>query len=146
LPLKYLSFCRISVRLSGVNKCTGSHVYNPIGFKCGEFTFGFEYEIVREYPHFFLDYQEHFDASVRWTDRIISTSGEWSGNLYDFFYKTYNKLIQNPNIKIPFKIENGRDRVDDTPVHKTIREALVNSLFNADFNGARGLVVKNNLN
>ena len=112
----------------------------------GLLMFGFEYEIVREYPHYFLDYQEHFDASVRWTDRIISTSGEWSGNLYDFFYKAYNKLIQNHNIKIPFKIENGRDRVDDTPVHKAIREALANSLFNADFYGTRGLVIRNNLN
>ncbi|MCL2815298.1 MAG: putative DNA binding domain-containing protein [Oscillospiraceae bacterium] len=112
----------------------------------GLLMFGFEYEIVREYPHYFLDYQEHFDASTRWTDRIISTSGEWSGNLYDFFYKTYNKLIQNPNIKIPFKIENGRDRIDDTPVHKTMREALANSLFNTDFYGTRGLVIRNNLN
>jgi len=111
----------------------------------GLLMFGFEYEIVREYPHYFLDYQEHFDTSVRWTDRIISTSGEWSGNLYDFFYKAYNKLIQNPNIKIPFKIENGRDRVDDTPVHKAMREALANSLFNADFYGTRGLVIRNNL-
>ena len=112
----------------------------------GLLMFGFEYEIVREYPHYFLDYQEHFDASVRWTDRIISTSGEWSGNLYDFFYKAYNKLIQNPNIKIPFKIENGRDRIDDTPVHKAIREALANCLFNADFYGTRGLVIRNNPN
>jgi len=108
----------------------------------GLLVFGFEHEIVREYPHYFLDYQEHFEPTVRWTDRIVSTSGEWSGNLYDFFYKTYNKLIQNPNIKIPFKIENGRDRVDDTPVHKVIREALANCIFNADFYGARGLVVR----
>jgi len=47
----------------------------------GLLMFGFEHEIAREYPQYFLDYQEHFDAALRWTDRITSTSGEWSGNL-----------------------------------------------------------------
>jgi predicted HTH transcriptional regulator len=108
----------------------------------GLLMFGFEYEIVREYPHYFLDYQEHFDGALRWTDRITSTSGEWSGNLFGFYHKAYNKLIQNPNIKIPFKIENGY-RVDDTPVHKALREALANCLINADFYGEGGVVIKN---
>ncbi|MDR0306487.1 MAG: hypothetical protein LBI42_06590 [Chitinispirillales bacterium] len=107
----------------------------------GLLMFGFEHEIVREYPHYFLDYQEHFDSSLRWTDRITSTSGEWSGNLFGFYYKAYNKLIQNPNIKIPFKIEKGH-RVDDTPVHEALREALANCLINADYYGEGGVVVK----
>jgi len=111
----------------------------------GLLMFGYEYEIVREYPQYFLDYQERFDADVRWTDRVTSTTGEWSGNVYDFFYKAYNKLIQNPNIKIPFKMKNGRDRVDDTPIHKALREALANCLINSDFYGDRGTVIRNNL-
>ncbi|MCL2151386.1 MAG: putative DNA binding domain-containing protein [Oscillospiraceae bacterium] len=111
----------------------------------GLLMFGFEYEIVREYTHYFLDYQESFDADLRWTDRITSTSGEWSGNLFGFYYKTYNKLIQNPNIKIPFKIENGY-RGDDIPVHKALREALANCLINADYYGEGGVVIKNNTN
>ena len=110
----------------------------------GLLMFGFEYEIVREYPHYFLDYQECFDLNLRWTDRITSTSGEWSGNLFGFYHKAYNKLIQNPNIKIPFKIENGY-RVDDTPVHKALREALANCLINADYYGEGGVVVKNHM-
>jgi predicted HTH transcriptional regulator len=110
----------------------------------GLLMFGFEHEIVREYPHYFLDYQEHFNQSLRWTDRITSTSGEWSGNLFGFYFKTYNKLIQNPNIRIPFKIENGH-RVDDTPVHKALREALANCLINADYYGEGGVVVKNGI-
>jgi predicted HTH transcriptional regulator len=107
--------------------------------------FGFEYEIVREYPHYFLDYQEHFDNSLRWSDRITSTSGEWSGNLFGFFYKAYNKLIQNPCIKIPFKMEYGY-RIDDTPVHEALREALANCLINADYYGEGGVVIKNYTN
>jgi predicted HTH transcriptional regulator len=109
----------------------------------GLLMFGYEYEILSEYPQYFLDYQEHFDTSVRWTDRVYSSSGEWSGNLYDFFFKVYNKLIQNHNIKIPFKID-GVQRVEDTPVHKAIREALANCLTNADYYGSRGLVIRNN--
>jgi predicted HTH transcriptional regulator len=112
----------------------------------GLLMFGFEYEILREYPQFFLDYQEHFDADERWTDRVTSSSGEWSGNIYNFFFKVYNKLIQNPKIKIPFKIEDGLHRVDDTPVHKALREALANCFTNADYYGPRGIVIRNNLN
>ncbi|MCL1809934.1 MAG: putative DNA binding domain-containing protein [Clostridiales bacterium] len=108
----------------------------------GLLMFGFEHEIVREYPHYFLDYQEHFDQGLRWTDRLTSASGEWSGNLFGFYYKAYNKLIQNPNVKVPFKIENGF-RVDDTPVHKALREALANCLVNADYYGEGGVVIKN---
>ena len=108
----------------------------------GLLMFGFEYEIVKEFAHYFLDYQEHFDSSLRWTDRVTSTSGEWSGNLFDFYHKAYNKLIQNPSIKTPFRLEGGY-RVDDTPVHGAVREALANCIINADYYGEGGLVIKN---
>ena len=111
----------------------------------GLLMFGFEHEILREYPNYFLDYQEHFDVDVRFTDRIYSTSGEWSGNVFDFFFKAYNKLIQNPKIKIPFKMKDGLTRLDDTPIHKALREALANCVSNADFYGERGLVIRNNI-
>ena len=112
----------------------------------GLLMFGNEYEILREYPQYFIDYQEKYDADVRYTDRIISGSGEWSGNINDFYFKAYNKLIQNPKIKIPFKMKDGMQRTDDTPIHKALREALANCLTNADFYGPRGLVIRNNLN
>ena len=104
----------------------------------GLLMFGNEYDIVREYNNYFLDYQEQYDFENRWTDRIISSSGDWSGNVYDFFFRVYNKLQQD--IKVPFKME-GIYRVDDTPVHKALREALANCLINADYYGRRGLVI-----
>lgn len=104
----------------------------------GLLMFGNEYEIVREYPTYFLDYQEQYDNTTRWTDRIVSSSGDWSGNIYDFYFRIYNKIVQD--IKIPFKIENG-NRVEDTPVHTALREALANCLINADYYGTRGLVI-----
>ena len=44
------------------------------------------------------------------------------------------------DVKIPFKLEGG-DRIDDTLVHKALREALANCLINADYYGRQGVVV-----
>lgn len=104
----------------------------------GLLMFGNEYDIVREHNTYFLDYQEQYDADTRWTDRIISSSGDWSGNVYDFYFRVYNKLTQD--IKVPFKMEGGT-RVDDTSVHQALREALANCLVNADYYGRQGLVI-----
>ena len=104
----------------------------------GLLMFGYEYEIVREYPQYFLDYREEYDDTHRWTDRIISSSGDWSGNVLDFYYRVYNRL--QLDIKTPFEME-GMYRIDDTPVHKAVREALANCLINADYYGRRGLVI-----
>ena len=71
----------------------------------GLLMFGNEYDIVREFNAYFLDYQEQYDADTRWTDRIISSSGDWSGNVYDFYFRIYNRLIQD--IKVPFRMDGG---------------------------------------
>ena len=105
----------------------------------GLLMFGYEHEIVREFPLYFLDYQEKYDDAIRWTDRIVSSSGEWSGNIFDFFFKIASKLMAD--IKRPFRLD-GMFRVDDTLVHKAIREALVNTLVNADYYGRQGLVIQ----
>lgn len=105
----------------------------------GLLMFGYESEIVYEYPLYFLDYQEHFDEATRWSDRFVSSSGEWSGNIFDFFFKVFNRLAED--IKKPFVLE-GITRIDDTPVHKAIREILLNTLANADYYGRCGVVIK----
>ena len=109
----------------------------------GLLMFGEEYRIVREFPEYFLDYREMLDPSIRWTDRLQSGSGDWTGNLFDFYFRVYNKLVKD--IKIPFKLEGG-NRIDDTPVHKALREALANCLVNADFYVGQGVVIKKNPN
>lgn len=105
----------------------------------GLLMFGDEYNIVREFPEYFLDYREILDPKIRWTDRLQSSSGEWSGNLCDFYFRVYNKIIKD--IKVPFKAEEGI-RIDDTPVHNAVREALANCLINTDFYGTQGVVIK----
>jgi len=106
--------------------------------QAGLLMFGNEPEIVQVFPHYFLDYQEHLDASTRWTDRIHSTSGDWSGNLFDFYYRAYQGLAQS--LKIPFVLDGIR-RQDETPLHLGLREALANCLIHADYHGVRGIVV-----
>lgn len=108
----------------------------------GMLMFGNEYDIVRHFPEYFLDYREEMDPTTRWSDRLQSTSGEWSGNVCDFYFRVYNKIIKD--VKIPFKMSGG-ERVDDTPVHKALREALANCLINADYHGVRGVVIRKEL-
>ena len=104
----------------------------------GLLMFGYEYEITREYNQYFLDYREVKDIRLRWVDRIVSNSGEWSGNLFDFYFLIVNKLTVD--LPRPFKLD-GTTRVDETPVAEAIREALLNTLVNADYYGPRGLVI-----
>ncbi|MDD6032049.1 MAG: ATP-binding protein [Oscillospiraceae bacterium] len=58
--------------------------------------------------------------------------------MYDFYFRVYNRLVQD--IKVPFKMDGGI-RVDDTSVHKALREALANCLVHADYYGRQGLVI-----
>ena len=38
--------------------------------------FGNEFNIIRQFPEYFLDYREMLDPSIRWTDRLQSSSGD----------------------------------------------------------------------
>ena len=108
----------------------------------GLLMFGYEYEIVREYPHYFLDYREKLDDDTRWSDRFVSSSGDWSGNIYDFYFRVYNRIAQS--VKVPFVLD-GISRIDDTELHKALREALANTLINADYYGNTGVVIERNI-
>ena len=107
----------------------------------GLLMFGYEYEITAVFPNYFLDYQENRTNGIyaRWTDRITSQSGDWSGNVFDFLLRVIPKL--QADLKVPFMFK-GNQLNEDTPLHKTVREATVNMLANADFYGRRGVVVQ----
>ena len=111
-------------------------LYHPTS--AGLLMFGYEYEITREFPNFFLDYQENRSTGItRWTDRLVSTSGDWSGNIFDFVIQVLRRMQQG--LKVPFVLQ-GNQRVDDTPIHKLLREAVTNACVHADFYGRQGLV------
>lgn len=65
----------------------------------------------------------------RWSDRL-TYDGMWENNLYNFMRQVTPKLVSG--IKRPFRLE-GMVRIDDTPVHKAIREAVVNMMIHSDY-------------
>ena len=106
----------------------------------GLLMFGYEYEITNEFPQYFLDYREEMDDTVRWTHRITSSSGDWSGNLYDFFWRVYPRL--KSDIDVPFDLQDGVSRVDEPAAYMAFRELLLNSLAHADHYGRQGIVIR----
>jgi len=94
-------------------------------------------------PRYIVDYQERAEARVdqRWIDRLVPNSS-WSGNVYAFFRTVYQKLTAD--LKAPFQLHEGQ-RLDDTPVHEALdealREALVNTLIHADYSGRVSVLV-----
>jgi predicted HTH transcriptional regulator len=91
----------------------------------GLLMFGHWAAISEAFPLYFLDYQERLadqESQTRWLDRVVP-DGSWSGNLYDFFRRVIRKLTAD--LKVPFVLK-GDARIDDTPVHQALREALVN--------------------
>ena len=107
--------------------------------RAGLLMFG-QYRPIKEaFPNYMVDYQERPEAKTeaRWIDRLVP-DGSWSGNLFDFYQKVIRKLTAD--LKIPFVLE-GDQRQDDTPVHKALREALVNTLIHADYTGRVSVLV-----
>ena len=97
----------------------------------GLLMFGREHEILREFPAYFLEYRE--DSGKAADNRIVSSSGDWSGNLYDFFVKVSGRLEND--VCVPSE-QNGGDSV-----RAALKEALANCLVNADYYGKEGLAI-----
>lgn len=108
--------------------------------RAGLLMFGLEHEIVREFPSYFLDYRERFEGGGgRWSDRLVSGDGEWSGNVFDFWRRVSPRLTSG--LRRPFSTDGDQLRVDETPMRLALREALVNSLIHADYYGSRPVLV-----
>ena len=105
----------------------------------GLLMFGTDDVITQILPDYFLDYREKYDEN-RWSDRVVSNMGEWSGNIFDFFFKIADRLTAD--IKRPFLLRSHFEREDDPAVNVAIREALANTLIHADYYGRQGIVVE----
>lgn len=106
----------------------------------GLLMFGHWAAISEALPLYFVDYQERpadYEQTVRWLDRVVP-DGRWSGNVFDFFRRVVNRLTAD--VKVPFVLQ-GDVRQDDTPTHKALREALVNTLVHADYSGRVSVLV-----
>ena len=88
----------------------------------GLLMFGKVQDIVQVRPNYFLDYREINDIETeRWSNRITSSEDEgWSSNLWGFFNKIVNRLTTD--IEVPFALDKDMMRIDDTDIHKCVRE------------------------
>ena len=91
-------------------------------------------------PHYFVDYREKLstDPRVRYTNRIYP-DGTWEPNLFQFFKRVYRELAQV--LPVPFKLD-GIDRVDETPAHESLREAICNTLIHSQYRMMEGIVIE----
>ncbi|MBT3404165.1 MAG: hypothetical protein HN421_10710 [Gammaproteobacteria bacterium] len=107
----------------------------------GLMMFGKEEALREALPQYHVDYREKLsdDPHVRWTDRI-HMDGTWSGNLFQFYLRVIQKL--SADLKIPFQLDNELFRKGETIIHEAIREALVNTLIHADYQGMGGIIIE----
>ncbi|WP_434798719.1 ATP-binding protein [Terrisporobacter vanillatitrophus] len=98
----------------------------------GLLMFGKGLSIREAYPYINLDFrdQRNINDEVRWNDRV-TIDGTWENNLYNFYTMVIPKLTEG--LKVPFYMEN-LTRIDDTLVHKALREAFVNCIIHGDYN------------
>lgn len=106
----------------------------------GLLMFGRERSILDALPHYQLDYREQLskDPDTRWTYRL-TIDGKWEPNLFNFYYRVYNRLIND--INVPFQLDQDAVRRGETHVHEALREALVNCLIHAEHQSSRPLTV-----
>lgn len=98
----------------------------------GLLMFGHERKILREYPDYRLEYCGPCGDAQHEPEHFVSSAGDWSGNVFDFYFHVSGRLLANLNTAA---------ETDDTPVSKAIREALANCLVNADYYGSSGIVI-----
>lgn len=111
----------------------------------GLMMFGTGQSIRERFSNIFMDYRNETKISIdfRWNDRI-TYDGTWENNLFNFFFKVSPKLTED--LEKPFKLE-GMQRIDETPVHKAVREAFVNLIIHADYfvdSGTLKIIKKDN--
>ncbi len=97
----------------------------------GLLMFGKGLPIRERFDNIRMDYLDmtNLQPDSRWSDRL-TYDGRWENNLYNFFTRVLAKLISD--LPRPFKLQ-GVERIDDTSVHKAIREALTNLVIHADY-------------
>ena len=89
----------------------------------GLLMFGNRENILDIFPAFYLDYrevEEIHNPTLRWKSRITSMDDNVVGNVWSFFDKIVNKITAD--IEIPFALNEKMMRIENTPVHQSVRE------------------------
>lgn len=110
-----------------VDRRTGAEGLTPAGL----LMFGKGLPIRERFDNIRMDYFDRTEimGDSRWSDRL-TYDGTWENNLCNFLWMVAPKLTRD--IKKPFRLE-GMTRIDDTPVHKAIREGMINMLIHSDY-------------
>lgn len=97
----------------------------------GLLMFGTGLAVRENFDNILMDFRDECNATAdrRWNDRV-TYDGMWENNLYNFFKRVIPKLVLD--IKRPFHME-GISRIDDTLVHKAVREAFINLIIHSDY-------------
>lgn len=98
--------------------------------QAGLLAFGYDYEITRYAPRYIVDYRQETSGKLRWDDRIVSSSADWSGNLIDFYLTVSDRIKRY--FKMPFATDGwGMRHGTENPVTEAVNEAIVNALVHA---------------
>ncbi len=105
----------------------------------GLMMFGKGLSIVDRFSNFRMDYLDmsNLIGDERYKYRL-TYDGRWENNLYQFFNIILPKITFD--MPRPFRLEEGLQRIDDTPQIAAVREALTNSIIHCDFFGAAGIL------
>lgn len=97
----------------------------------GLLMFGKGLPIRERFDNIRMDYIDKTNLlpGMRWSDRV-TYDGRWENNLYNYFKIVVRKLTND--LRRPFVLD-GLARVDDTPVHKAVREAVTNLIIHSDY-------------
>lgn len=131
-----LSDAEFLIKIGAARKGSDRQIHPTLA---GLVFFGDYITITNELPNYFLDYRERLSSDTRWSDRVTSGDGTWSGNIFDFYFKIIDRLTAD--VKKPFRLNEQLLRIDDTPIRAGLREGLANALIHADFYGRCGIVI-----
>ena len=103
----------------------------------GLLMFGNDYDISRYLGGYLVDFRM-YQGKDEWSERFVSGTGEWSGNLFDFFTEVNSRLfVKAPK---PFRLD-GAVRIDDNEFIKAERELVLNGIVHADYYLSTGVRV-----
>ena len=110
-------------------------IYNPT--KAGLLMFGNEYSIVKVFPSFCLEYYEGDIENGEISDKLLSSSGEWSGNIFDYYLLIADRMMSGPK-----ELVISRGKVGNSEINVAMDHVLLNALVNSDYSGKGGVVIE----
>lgn len=101
--------------------------------------FGNYLQIKRIYPEYNMDYRENISRSSRWDYRLDASDFSWSGNIFDFIFKTITHI--KPLLPNRFRLSDGINESGGRLLLECVREGIVNAVSNCDFLLSGGVCV-----